>query len=87
MAGPRLTDEELANAERSLAWMNEPGSALEVAKRAIAELREARALLLELEWGGGDDNPQCPYCGLDEHEPYCKLAAAIGRSTPEGGQS
>jgi hypothetical protein len=87
MAASRLTDEELANAERSLAWTEEPGSPLDVAKRAITELKEARALLLELEWGGGDDNPQCPYCGQDEHEPYCKLAAAIGRQPPEDGQS
>lgn len=59
----RLTEADLDGAERNLAWIGEPGSALDVAKRAIDEVRRLRGLVARLH----RDDDAAP--GLEEIHP------------------
>ncbi len=71
----RLTEADLDGAERNLAWIGEPGSALDVAKRAIDEVRRLRGLVVRLhrddtaapglEGIRPSSERRCPWCGGD----------------------
>ena len=85
MAAERLTDEELAAAARSMPWTGARGTPLDVAKRAVEELREARELLELVEWCGSlypAGERVCPVCrAVAEERAVGEFLAVEGNHT------